>query len=63
MEIRTLKVMSKMDAPHKSFQLEVSLEHIDQVMQPSFWAVNVRVRPFRGNGREWEDRERGDDSH
>ena len=54
-DIRSLKVMSKSDSLYKRFLVEVSLEFYDSVINEKFWPSGVRVRVFKGNGKNWSD--------
>ena len=55
--LRSIKLMSKEDSMFKRYLLEVSVEHVHNVISGEFWPEGVRVRPFRGKGTDWVDRE------
>ena len=59
-DLRSIKLMSGEDSLFKRYLLEFSVEHKDKVLNETFWPRGVRVRPFRGKGNEWRDREQAE---
>lgn len=55
--IRSVKLMSKDDSMFKRYLLEISVQHLDVVVNEKFWPPGVRVRTFRGKGSDWRDTE------
>ena len=49
--------MSKGDSMFKRYLLEISVQHLDVVVNEKFWPPGVRVRTFRGKGSDWHDTE------
>ena len=56
-DVRSIKLMSKVESMFKSYLIEISLENYDTVINASFWPERVGVRRFKGRGNDWRDRE------
>ena len=56
-KLRSVKLMSREESMYKRYLLEISVDDMTSVVSEKFWPQGVRVRPFRGRGNDWRDRE------
>ena len=56
-ELRSVKLMSREESLCNRYLLEISVENLESVLCEKFWPRGVRVRPFKGKGSDWRDRE------
>ena len=61
-ELRSVKLMSREESLCNRYLLEISVENLESVLCEKFWPRGVRVRPFKGKGSDWRDREESERS-
>ena len=61
-ELRSVKLMSREESLCNRYLLEISVENLESVLCAKFWPRGVRVRPFKGKGSDWRDREESERS-